>query len=274
MSLKDITNQRMQALGIVPKRSLGQNFLISESVVSKIIAAVESRPGPLVEIGPGLGALTDRLRALSRDYRAIELDQKFAEFWRSQGVQVLEQDALKVEWKEIFGEGGVLVSNLPYQISARLVVDLSFEPFKPQSMILMFQKEVAERCMAQPRSADYGLLSVVSQLFWKLDRVTSAGTHDFFPAPNVTSRVLSFDKRNDGPVHEKGLLNFVKQAFGMRRKFLTNNLEPLYSRQRVVLALERLGHSAKARAEELGPNQILELYRCLSEDKPADGSQK
>jgi 16S rRNA (adenine1518-N6/adenine1519-N6)-dimethyltransferase len=264
MSIKDVTLERMSLLGIMPKRSLGQNFLVSEGVVQKIIESVKITNGELIEIGPGLGALTDRLRELGRPFKAIELDKKFVEYWTALGLEVIEADALKVNWKDVIKTPSVLVSNLPYQISSRLIIDLSFVNLPLQKMVFMFQKEVAERIVAAPRSEDYGMLSVVAQIFWRMDKVTNAGTHDFMPPPNVTSRVLEFVPRAQVPDRDEKLLSFIKLAFAKRRKFLTNNLESSYDREKLVGALEELGHGAKARAEELSPQQFVELFKRLS----------
>lgn len=260
MSLKDRTLARMAQLGIVPKRSLGQNFLVSDGVVQKIIESVRRSEGPILEIGPGLGALTDKLLELQRPYRAIELDQRFAGYWRDQGQEILEADALHVEWGTILKAPTVLVSNLPYQISSRLVVDLSFQTLPIQKMVFMFQKEVAERIMAAPRTENYGLLSVVAQLFWKIERVTNAGTHDFLPPPNVTSRVLQFQPHPKAPAPTSELLSFIKLAFSKRRKFLTNNLESSYNREVLLPVLEKIGQKPTVRAEELDPVQMYTLF--------------
>lgn len=266
MSLKETTLERMNLMGIAPKRSLGQNFLVSEAVVQKIIDKAKLSEDAIIEIGPGLGALTDQLVRLGRPYKAVELDKKFADYWRSMGIEVVEGDALTIDWSLIVQHPSVLVSNLPYQISSRLVVDMSFWELPLRRMILMFQKEVAERIMAAPRSAEYGLLSVVSQIFWKVERVTNAGTHDFMPPPNVTSRVLEFQAKIGTPPKDEKLLKFIKLAFGKRRKFLTNNLESSYDHNVLIEALKALGHGEKIRAEELSPKQFVELFNQLNQE--------
>lgn len=257
MRLKDKTVQRMAELGIAPKRSLGQNFLVSEMVVDKIVKAAEKLPADkLIEIGPGLGALSDRLREL-KPLTLIELDRSFAEYWRKQGLEVLEDDALKVLWPDIL-QGGrkAIVSNLPYQISSRLVMELSFVSPRPVGMILMFQKEVAERLMAQTRTKDYGLLSVVAQTYWDMTVVTNAGMQDFYPSPQVGSRVLLFKPK----VHEQTaqFLEFVKAAFAQRRKFLLKNLSAFSADWHS--AFEEIGLNPDVRAEVLTPEQFWKLF--------------
>jgi 16S rRNA (adenine1518-N6/adenine1519-N6)-dimethyltransferase len=161
----------------------------------------------------------------------------------------------------------LLVSNLPYQISTHLVVDRCFGPAELKWMVLMFQKEVAQRLMAEPRTKEYGLLSVMVQLHFKMSKVADAAPQDFFPAPKVASRVLAFER-----MEAQGLgmpfFKFTKAAFAFRRKFLLKNLKGVVDKAkqaRMAPILEEMGHSLKARAEELTPPDFAELFRKLYE---------
>lgn len=258
---------RMEELGVSAKRSLGQNFLINPHVIEKIVAETSesNRSGLLIEIGPGLGSLTEPLLQLGRSLTLLELDREFAAYWRSRGLNVIEGDALHVDWENLVGEtGATLVSNLPYQISTHLVVDRCFGPSRLTHMILMFQKEVAQRLAARPRTKEYGFLSVMAQTYWDFEKVTDASARDFLPVPNVASRVLSFH-RKPGRLAEREYLRLLKAAFRQRRKFLLKNLKELghngvghnpFWEPR----LEQLGVSLKARAEELTVAQFQALY--------------
>lgn len=255
---------RLERMGASPKRSLGQNFLVSENVIGKIIGAVEkTKPEHLLEIGPGLGSLTDHLLQLEmQKFVLIELDKTFAEHWRQKDLPVLEQDALQVDW-ENFSEvkdGSVLVSNLPYQISASLVMELSsLERPLFRSMILMFQKEVAERITAAPKTKDYGVLSVLAQNRWKIKKVVDAAPACFHPRPQVASRVLQFDGDEQG-FGSRGFLKFVKSAFQNRRKLLMKSLKGLDASFDWTNSLESLNKIPTARAEELSPLEWRRLY--------------
>ena len=298
-----------------PKRSLGQNFLISEHVVSRVLDAARMAAeglgtnSEIIEIGPGLGALTDELAEFAqrtqRRFTVIELDRVLCEYWRSRSVNVIEADALQYDWGEagsvgaraetsiaaksagagaggVAGLGGpdraevnkaaapgeqdctarVLVSNLPYQISSSLVIDRSVERARVEQMVLMFQKEVAKRISAEPSSADFGLLSVIAQLVWRIDKVSEAGPADFWPAPRVASRVLRFQLRGDAPDEREMriILKVSKAAYAHRRKLLVSNLEALgVSRDRGLAVLERMGLAPTARAEELSASEIRRL---------------
>jgi 16S rRNA (adenine1518-N6/adenine1519-N6)-dimethyltransferase len=262
MSLKQKTLERMQEFGIAPKRSLGQNFLVSEMVVEKIMTFVErAKPEEIIEVGPGLGALTDRLKAIA-PLKLVELDRKFVEYWRTQGFDVFEVDALKAEWSDLLkGKEKVVVGNLPYQISSRLVIDLSFVTPPPKAMIFMFQKEVAEKLTARPSTEAYGLLSVIAQSYWDISLVTNAGMQDFYPAPNVGSRVMIFKPLKSVPERNARFLGFVKAAFAQRRKFLIKNLQT-YSND-WQSTFQKLGLKPDIRAEALSKEQFWSLFETV-----------
>lgn len=256
---------RLAEMGLEPKKAFGQNFLVSPHVIDKIVGAVRaSEFANLIEIGPGLGALTEPLLAVGLRPRLIELDRDLVEHWRGRGLEVTDGDALKVDWNDLVGSAlTLLVSNLPYQISTSLVIDRCFGPEALKQMILMFQKEVAQRLVAEPRTKDYGLLSVMAQLHFSMHKVADAAPRDFFPPPKVASRVLSFTRR-EGVRLGPRFLTFVKGAFAFRRKFLLKNLRAVVDKSkhaRLESALAAMGLNLKARAEELSPAQFVELFQ-------------
>jgi 16S rRNA (adenine1518-N6/adenine1519-N6)-dimethyltransferase len=260
---------RLNEMGLRPKKSFGQNFLVSGHVVGKIIEEVAAHDfRDLIEIGPGLGALTEPLLARSLKPELIELDADLVEYWRRRGLQVRDADALKLDWNALgLHAPALLVSNLPFQISTHLVVDRCFGPDELRWMVLMFQKEVAQRLTAEPDSKAYGLLSVMAQLHFNIRRVADAAPGDFFPPPKVASRVLAFE-RLPPPGLGPRFLRFVKQGFAFRRKFLLKNLKGVVDKPslaRLPETFERLGISPKARAEQLSPARFVELYRALYE---------
>lgn len=258
----------LESIGIAAKRSLGQNFLVSDVVIGRIIQQVKDfRPEVLVEVGPGPGALTDILRGLNVPLTLIELDRLIAAYWREQGLPVLEEDALRLDWRQFYSDKkAVLVSNLPYQISSSIVIDRSIENQGLEHMVLMFQKEVAQRIRAPAKSEHYGLLSVIAQVFWKTETVTEAGPRDFAPPPRVASRVLAFSRLPVPLQQRRAFLNFVKAAFAQRRKLLKSNLSGLLGQKKIteeqlVSWLAELGFKETARAEELSPEQFVKLYQ-------------
>lgn len=253
-------------LGAAPKRSLGQNFLIGEHVIQNILTAVEKTGlEEVIEIGPGLGALTEGLIEVFGKIEVLELDTKFSERWRQrEGVTVYEGDALKLEWSQFANRSYCLASNLPYQISSSLVVDRSVDPCGADAMVLMFQKEVAQRLKAQPKSKAYGLLTVVAQAAWDITQVTDAGPNEFYPPPNVSSRVLKFTKNRKYKGDWSRFLSLIKAGFSHRRKYLLSNLNSVIldlgsDKAAWVAKLQELGFSEKVRAEELKVSDWIEL---------------
>jgi 16S rRNA (adenine1518-N6/adenine1519-N6)-dimethyltransferase len=265
--------KRLDELKVFAKKSLGQNFLISDGVINKIIAAVdEEKPELLIEIGPGCGALTDILLEKYKNLTLIELDRHMAEFWRSQSpsdgrsqnLTVIEGDALQMPWD--FSSEHMLVSNLPYQISSSLVIDRSLDAHPLKAMVLMFQKEVAQRIRSVQQSEHYGMLSVIAQEFWTIETVCDAGSREFKPAPKVSSRVLKFKPRVSNIKDKKQYLSFVKACFKQRRRVLTTNLTGLDSKYDITKFKDWLAEhkkSEKIRVEELSPLEINSLYHYL-----------
>ena len=254
--------KKMAELGVEPKRALGQNFLISGHVISRIFDDLDRlKPSFVIEIGPGLGALTESLIRRAPARRLIEMDRKYSEYWRNRGEDLVEGDALQIDWDKLsLPEPTLLLSNLPYQISSRLVIERSTGPRAVKDMILMFQKEVADRLVAEARGADYGFLSVIAQTFWSLRVVVDASPECFYPIPNVSSRVMGFARRENVTLGSD-YVSFVKSAFQFRRKFLLKNLKAQESLLR--RALPELGFSEKVRAEELSPTDFQRLFAKL-----------
>jgi 16S rRNA (adenine1518-N6/adenine1519-N6)-dimethyltransferase len=255
---------RLAMLGLSPKKSLGQNFLIEETVIARILKSVEqSSARTTIEIGPGCGALTEGLLLQNKSLKVIELDTILSKYWESRGLSVITDDALRVDWSQLVTEGETccLVSNLPYQISSSLVIDRALGPEGVREMVLMFQKEVAERILAKPRTEDYGLLSVIAQTFFSMQRVVDASPQCFFPKPNVASRVLSFVRKESPTIgKERQFLSFVKQAFAQRRKLLVKNLNGYRSTVDWAELLTKHDLNPKVRAEQLSPEQFVRLF--------------
>lgn len=266
--MSEIKNKLLE-MGQSPKRALGQNFLVNEEVIQKIIDAVrKTATDCVVEVGPGLGSLTEDLLGLGLDLRVIELDREFCIYWRKRNVSVIEADALRLNWEEIqLKPNTLLVSNLPYQISTGLVVDRCMGPMAINSMILMFQKEVAQRLMARPKTKAYGMLSVMAQTHFSISCLLESAPGDFYPPPKVASRVLCFTRKPSPVKSSQDLLYFLKAAFAMRRKFLSKNLAnwkgSAISASRRQEAFKQLGLAANVRAEELDPEMFIQLYSEL-----------
>ena len=230
MNLKQTLTQKikskMRELDTSPKKFLGQHFLINSSVVEKIISAVEIlNPALIMEVGPGLGTLTEHFIPLGRPLYVVELDSVFCRYWRrKKKICVLEGDILKLSWFSYLLPDSVLVGNLPYQIASRLMIQCCLKSDNLKAMALMFQKEVAQRIVARPCSKSYGLLSVLSQCFWEVNFLVEAAVSDFYPRPKVAGQVLIFRRKKCSVQSPAAFLAFVKFCFSQRRKKLLSRL--------------------------------------------------
>lgn len=260
---------RLLELQTEAKKSLGQNFLVSDQVIQKIIqAAAKIESENLIEIGPGLGALTDDLLALNRKTVLIEFDAVIANYWQSRinpPNHLIKGDALQVDWTNLTGPETLLVSNLPYQISSSLVIDRSVDEKPLKAMILMFQKEVAQKIVS--KDSDFGLLSAVAQSFWKIEKLLDAGSGDFNPPPKISSRVLIFQRMDLGIQHPKSYLKFLKACFLHPRKFMITGLTeriPL-SKEQILSCYSKLGLDPKVRSGQLSVDQLIKLHHLLQQ---------
>jgi len=199
-------------------------------------------------------------------FKVIELDSKLADYWRGQKLEVIEADALRIDWKNVVqARPCALVSNLPYQISSSLVIDRSLDAEPLDFMILMFQKEVAQKINAGLDHSTYGMLSVMSQTFWHIETLLEASPRDFLPAPKVASRVLVFKKKKTDIQDRQRYLKFLKGAFSHPRKMMISNLVHALGKKREELVgpMARLKIDEKARAEQLTQKQFVDFYFLL-----------
>lgn len=259
--------EKLKELGIRPNKKLGQNFLVNVDVCKKIVdAALVNQPAKLIEVGPGLGALTEFMIEGSVPLTLIELDRTFCEYWKERGANILHEDALKLDWGTLDNPPNTtFISNLPYQISSSIVIDRSIVSYNVSRMVLMFQKEVGQRLLAKHKSEDYGLLTVIAQAFWDIQLLMDVGPKDFYPPPQVASRVLTFQRKEiDIPRPEK-FLTLVKVAFSQRRKFMVSNLSQIHAKDKIQAALAKLNIKDTVRAEELTVDQFIDLYRIVYE---------
>jgi len=261
--------QLLSELGHSPQKSFGQNFLINENVIHKIVNHFDVSDQPVVEIGPGLGALTRRIKLKTDDITLLEIDKNIISYWEEQGEKIIPGDALKFNWQSLRPEQKILISNLPYQISASLVVNLSSFDHNLSKMVLMFQKEVAQRITASPDNKNFGILSVLAQNIWQIKKVADLSLRDFYPSPKIASRVLAFERREEAPFEGQKYLNFVKHCFQNRRKILMNKLVNYgksinKDKEQIHNAVKALGINEKSRAENISSELFLALFKEIT----------
>ena len=257
------------------KPKLGQNFLVDTEAIQRIAASIGDLTGrTVVEIGPGQGAITAALAAHAARVLAVELDHVLALGLRVQfppdHVTVVEQDALQFDFaaaSAAAGERLLVVGNLPYGITSPILLKLAASHAALDRAVLMVQREVADRVVAQPGSRDYGLLSVTVQIYGPAQRLFTLPPSAFSPPPEVHSTVFRwrfaprFDELGE---EEASILRFVRLCFAQKRKTLANNLRAAAIPPAVVsAALAQAAIDPMARAEALPIEAFAALWRCL-----------
>ena len=216
-------------------KKLGQNFLIKRGIVDEIVHAAELTPGePVLEVGPGIGTLTQGLAQSGADVTAIELDRRLLEVLDTtlasyDNVRIVHGDVLKLDVPTIMNHKPfMVVANLPYYITTPIIMSLLESKLPIERLVVMVQKEVALRMIAKPGTKDYGALSVAVQYYTEPDIVLDVPPKSFLPAPAVTSSVIRCVLRDKPPVDvidEKLFFRVVKAGFAQRRKTFSNTMK-------------------------------------------------
>ncbi len=259
------------------QKKYGQNFLIDTSVLERIIRAAEiSDEDCVLEIGPGIGTMTQYLAERAREVVAVEIDRNLIPILEEtlegyDNVTVINDDILKVDVKKIAAEknGGrpiKVVANLPYYITTPIIMSLFEEHIPLKSITVMVQKEVADRMQVGPGTKDYGALSLAVQYYAKPEAVANVPPNCFIPRPGVGSAVIRLTRYEEPPVpveDEKKMFALIRAAFNQRRKTLVNSLRNApglgVSRERVSAVLEEMNLPLTVRGEALTLEQFAEL---------------
>lgn len=250
-------------------KSLGQNFLIDENVLEKIISGANiDKSTNVIEIGPGFGTLTQRLCQNAKKVVAIEIDKTAIPILKNNledfdNINIINDDVLKCDLKKIikdeFGGGSVTIAaNLPYYITTPIIMHILESRIDAENLCIMIQKEVAERIVAKEGTKDYGALSVAVNYYAVPRMICHVPPSSFIPMPKVSSAVISLDIRKEPPVSvnsEKGFFKVVKAAFAQRRKTLLNALSnspaiPM-AKDEILNVLIECGIDEKRRGETL-----------------------
>lgn len=257
----------LEQFGYRPKKRLGQNFLMDSGAAARIARLVCEDPSlpaqgfRILEIGPGTGQLTQALLEANADVTAIDIDPDMVRILRSrpelQRAQIIEADALAFDY-EAFAAGAPwrMTGNLPYNIATPLVMRLVEMRNGPQTLVVMVQKEVAERFSARPGTRAYGSLSVAVQYAMEVERAFTLGPGAFYPRPKIDSTVVRLRRRATPaaqPADEHWFLQVVRAAFAYRRKTLANSLSLALGVQRAAAAqaLSDIGLDTEIRGEQL-----------------------
>jgi 16S rRNA (adenine1518-N6/adenine1519-N6)-dimethyltransferase len=273
------------------KPKLGQHFLQDSSVALRVVEALgDISQSTVLEIGPGRGALTSMLVRKARRVIAIETDRVLAaqlrmHFSLTPNIEIIEGDILAIDLDTLFGpkpgssrpgmeqppERVRVVGNLPYFITSDILLRL-FEYRKYfETIVLMVQKEVADRLAAQPGTKEYGLLSATAQLYSSVEKLFTVVPGAFSPPPKVHSaavRLVLSQRLETLGVDESGFISFLKLSFGQKRKTLWNNLKSRYASEDLTRAMQRAKVKPTIRAEALSLEQNATLFRALDSSSP------
>jgi len=274
------------AAGQGRKPKLGQHFLADATAVRRIVEALgDISQSTVLEIGPGRGALTSMLSARARRVIAVELDRVLSaqlrlKFGMSPNVEIIEGDILKIEVETVLGprpgmgrpgmtfipQPAQVVGNLPYYITSEIVLRLLEYHRYFSSIVIMVQKEVADRLAAAPGSRDYGLLSATAQLYAGVENLFTLPPGAFAPPPKVHSSVVRLTMAPQAQtlnVPEAEFLSFLKLSFGQKRKTLWNNLKAQYDAGALKASMAQVGIKPTVRAEALPIEKSAALFRAL-----------
>lgn len=271
-----------QQFGFRLSKSLGQNFLVDKNIRDKIVE--DSMIGPddlVIEIGPGVGVLTQLLAAKANKVIAIEIDRNLIPILQETlaeypNTEIVNEDVLRCDLNQLVAanhpKGAVrFVGNLPYYITTPIIMKILEDRVPADSITIMVQKEVADRLMASPGRKAYGAITCSVQYYCQVVKVASAPRDVFYPKPNVDSVVLRLDIRKESPVklnEEAAFFATIKAGFGQRRKTLHNAITGLYGMDKKTAGsvLEKAGIEASRRAETLNIQEFATLANRITEE--------
>ena len=280
MDIKDYKTQELvKKYNFKFSKSLGQNFLIDDSVLNDIVKGADvNEEDFVIEIGPGVGTLTAHLLNKAKKVTSIELDNDLIpilkeELGDNEHFSLIHNDALKVDFNEIIGDekSVKLVANLPYYVTTPIIVNLLKNNYNFKSLTIMIQKEVAERIDAEPNCKEYGALSLLVQYYCNTKIVRKVAPSSFIPRPKVESIVIRLDRLEKPRVEvtdEKFMFELIRNSFNMRRKTLWNGVKNIgVNKDDLKKVFEEAGIDPKRRGETLSLEEFAALSNKICEYK-------
>jgi 16S rRNA (adenine1518-N6/adenine1519-N6)-dimethyltransferase len=264
--------RQLAAFGVRPGQHFGQNFMLDDNLLDFIVRTAAPTPGEtILEVGPGFGALTERLLAAGARVVAVELDKRLADYLRRRfadtALTLVQGDACRVDLAEILGgnTGVRCIANLPYAITSPFLGRLLALPEPPAELLLMLQKETAQRMTAAVDTREYGSLTVNVQAVFEVSLLRAIPPEVFFPRPRVDSALVRFRRRPDClPLDRRDRLQrVVRTAFSERRKMMRKALSRGFGEAATYAAMDALGIDRSARAQTLGLQQYVALCQHL-----------
>lgn len=253
------------------KKSLGQNFLKDESILNRIADSISTNNDLIIEIGPGMGALTKKLVQKNSFVLAYEIDERMKSHLsplENEKTKVIYKDFLQSNIKQdiqnISYNNTYILANIPYYITTPIIQHILDEDLEIKAMTLLVQKEVAERLSAKPKTSDYGAITVYLNCFFEIEKLFNVPNTCFDPVPKVDSAVISLTKKEQeyNIQNKKDFFKFITECFSQKRKTLKNNLKA-YDWKKIIPILEKNQLSENCRAEELSLEVFLEIYQII-----------
>lgn len=274
-----VISELLKKYQLAPLKKLGQNFLRDENIVSKIAEAAVQPGENALEIGPGLGVLTQALARRAKKVVAVEIDKGMVQVLSQtleglENTRVLWQDFLKADLQQIAqehfgGETFAVVGNLPYYITSKCLLAVLEAQAPVLRFTAMVQKEVAERLMAGPGDANYGAITASVAYYGRVQQLFTVSRNCFLPAPDVDSAVIGIEPKAQFGVPREDYTKIVRGLFAQRRKTLQNNMKNSLQmkNEEIQLALSEAEIPANARAENLSPEDFAKLAEIICKNK-------
>lgn len=258
---------------IKAKKSLGQNFLTDDNILNKIANSTDAKEDDLIiEIGPGKGALTKKLKSIGANLLAFEIDERMRpilENLEDDKTKIIFRDILEVNLKEEVSKytykNLYVIANIPYYITTPIIKKIIDSGLNITNIVLLVQKEFAERVSATEGCKEYDSLTVYLNYYYKISKLFLVGRNCFSPAPKVDSAVIKFEKSNLSVSNEKLFFKLIDDAFRFKRKTLKNNLKN-YDWTKIYNFLNNYGYKESVRAEELALDIYIKLTEYLTSD--------
>ncbi len=277
MNLKEV-KKLLAEFDAAALKKYGQNFLINEHVLNTIATSLGKDNKYVIEIGPGLGSLTRYLITYYEKVLAYEIDPKMVQVLKStidQKLVIKEKDFLKVnidqDIEEEFNDNDIyMIANLPYYITTPILLKVLEETKKITKIVVMIQKEVADRFLGKPNTKDYNSLSVLIQTYMNVRKVIDVSKTSFYPEPNVDSTVIMLERKEKPDfeiLSEEEFIKVNRLLFKQRRKTIVNNLKDIYNKGLILNILKELNINELARSESLTIKQIIEIANLIYTNK-------
>lgn len=253
------------------KKRYGQNFLQNEFIANKIVDSINpSKDDLIIEIGPGAGAITKKLKKYNSYLIAYEIDEDTKKYLlplEDVKTKIIYKDFLETDLKQeissIKYDNIFIIGNLPYYITTPIIEKVIDSQIMPESLTIMVQKEVGERFMAKPHTKEYGYMTVLLNYWYNIEKITDVNKTEFYPMPKVDSMVIKLSKKETEKIDYKKFKSILMSSFQFKRKTIYNNLKT-YNKEKLECILQKHNATLSSRAEELDLETFIDLSKNLS----------